>query len=389
MEAKRSMQGASKSVIPNTPTQCYYSPTSLRYRQLMNLPTVDNLLHVGVSQSPITPPVGFAISGPEFPDRASRGIDDDLFVRCITLTSYEETTAIVSLDVFGISETLRNRIAAAVSKAVGILTKRVLVNCTSNGTSPPLWRDNVDLPDEYANYVSYLPDIVAGGALEAALSMEPAAVGTGSTTVPNLSCFVEGTQIERLESEREMLQLTAFHSEDGQIKCMLYNFACPASIIGETNRWAADYPGVASSALEQAGIGTTIFLQGASADVRPFDWWNDNDEISHAERAFSDAQAFGILLATQAIRAAPNIVSRRNAPVKTTTSDDGTASALRIGDMVIVSTNQPEPVQFSTDLRSALPNTKLLVSTNHISPISSKPLESINESVALVNRITD
>ena len=86
----------------------------------MNLPTVDNLLHVGVSQSPITPPTGFTISGPEFPDRRSTGIDDDLLVRCITLTSYAETAAIVSLDAWGISEVLRNQIAEAISDAIGI-----------------------------------------------------------------------------------------------------------------------------------------------------------------------------------------------------------------------------------------------------------------------------
>ena len=123
----------------------------------MNLPTIDNLLHIGVSQSPITPPTGFTISGPEFPDRSSIGIDDDLFVRCITLTSYAETAAIVSLDAWGISEILRNRIAAAVSNTSGIPCDRVMVTCTGNGTSPPLWRDEDDLPSEYSNYIAYLP----------------------------------------------------------------------------------------------------------------------------------------------------------------------------------------------------------------------------------------
>ena len=106
---------------------------------------------------------------------------------------------------------------------------------------------------------------------------------------------------------------------------MLYNFACPATIVANSDRWTSDYPGVASSALEQAGIECAVFIQGASEDVRPFDWWDGNPDISHSERTLTDAQAFGILLATQAIRAATNTVSRRNAPIKATTSDDGTS----------------------------------------------------------------
>ena len=355
----------------------------------MIVPTADKFLHIGVSQSPITPPIGFTISGPEFPDRPCTGIDDDLFVRCITLTSYEETVAIVSLDAWGISEILRNQIAVAVSKTTGIPGERVMITCTGNGTSPPLWPDEDDLPSEYSKYIAYLPDIVAGATLEAAFNSEPAAIGTVETTAPNLSCFASGPQEEHLETEREKLQITTFHDADGQIKCILYNFACPPTIIGNTRKWTSDYPGVASSALEQAGIECAVFMQGASEDIRPYDWSEGNTNISHPKRTFSDAQAFGILLATQTIRAASNIVSRRNAPVKVATSDDRTAAALRIGDTVIVSTNQPQPVQFASDLRTALPNTKLLVSTNYISPTSSKPSESICEAITLVNRITN
>lgn len=349
----------------------------------MNPPTVDNLLHVGVSQSLITPPTGFTISGPEFPDRPSTGIDEDLFVRCITLTSYENTAALISLDVYGISEALRNQIATAVSEAVGIPTDCVSITCTGNGTSPPIWLDD-DLPRQYVNYVAYLPQVVAGTALEAALTSEPAAVGNASTIAPNLSCFAQTPQDEHLETERETLQLTAFQTEDGQTKCILYNFACPATIIGDARKWTPDYPGIASSALEQAGIECAIFIQGASADVRPFDWWDGNTDISHSERTFSDAQALGILLATQAIRATPNIVSRRNAHIKTAKSDDH-LTALRIGDTVILQTHNPQKVELAANLRAAIPNTKILLSTHQSEPSSTAPSLLLDEAVALIN----
>ena len=330
----------------------------------MNISSDDNLLHVGVSQSLITPPIGFTISGPEFADRPARGINDDLFVRCAVLKSYGETAVLVSLDVWGISDSLRQRLIRAISRVTDIPRSNVIITSTANGTSPPLWRDKADQPSEYANYVNYLPDIVAGAALEASLTLEPAAVGTVSAILPNLSCFANPNRSEQLETERETLQLTVVQTSDDRIRCLLYNFACPATVVGNTQEWTADFPGVASSALEQAGVDTAIFIQGASADIRPFDWWDGNTNVSHAERTWSDAQAFGILLATQVIRAVPNAIARRNAPIKSAQSDDGNLTALRIGDATIIAINQPQPIEFAADLRSAHPNTKFLVNTN-------------------------
>ena len=330
----------------------------------MSLSTVDNLLHVGVSQAPITPPIGFTISGPEFPDRPGRAIDDDLAVRCIVLKSYDTTAALVSLDVYGIADWLKRNITQAITASTGIPRNNITILRTGNGTSPPLWREETDLPDQYRNYVAYLPDIIAGTALDAAQSLEPAAVGTVTASLPNLSCFAITSDDEALEAERETLQLTVIQTADDRTACILYNFACPATVVGNTSAWTADFPGIASTALEQAGAEAAIFIQGASADTRPFDWFDGNTDISHAERQWSDAQAFAILLATQTIRAASNIITRRNAPVKTTTSGDGNVAALRIGDTSLVSTDQSHPIEFAANLRTALSETKLLVSAN-------------------------
>ena len=337
----------------------------------MTLSTVDNLLHVGVSQASITPPIGFTIAGPEFPDRPARAVDDDLAVRCIVLKSYDTTAALVSLDVYGIAEWLKREITQVIAKSTGIPRNNIIVLTTGNGTSPPLWREETDLPDQYRNYVAYLPDIIAGTTLDAAQSLEPAAVGTAIVSLPNLSCFATPANDEALEAERETLQLTIIQTADDRTVCLLYNFACPATIIGNTSAWTADFPGIASSALEQAGADIAIFIQGASADIRQFDWSDGNTDISHPERQWSDAQAFAILLASQTIRAASNVITRRNAPVKTATSGDGNLTALRIGDTTLVTINSHQPIQFAADLRTAVPETKLLVSTNPVGGMTS------------------
>ncbi len=357
----------------------------------MNTSNLDNQLHVGVAQSTITPPIGFTISGSEFEDRPALGINDDLSARCVVFKCYGQTSALVSLDVWGISDSLRERLTAAISQRTDIPQSSVIITSTANGNSPPLWRDEADQPPEYANYVNYLPDVVAGAALEASHTLEPAAVDTVSAILPNLSCFANPNQPEQLETERETLQLSVVQTSDDHIKCLIYNFACPATIVGNTQKWTADFPGVASAALEQAGVDSAIFLQGASADIRPFDWWDGNTDVSHAERTCSDAQAFGILLATQAIRAAPNAITRRNAPIKTAQSEDGALTALTLGEATLITTNQPQPIEFATDLRGALPKTKLLVNTNSSvlgSPASStERAKTLSTAIELANRL--
>ena len=328
------------------------------------LTTSDELLHVGVSQTVLTPPIGFAICGPEFPDRASRGVDDDPSVRCAVFSSYGETVAIVSLDVWGVSDSLMEKIAVTVEDVSGISRRNTMVVCTGNGTSPPLWREGSDLGSEYENYVAYLPDVVAGVVLDAVQSAKPAAVGAVTVSLPNLSCFERSGVDEELELERERLTLTAAQDSNGDIVCVIYSFACPATIVGDTNAWTADYPGVASAALEQAGIGTALFIQGASEDVRPFDWRSGNKDVTHANRTWEDAQAFGILLATQVIRAVPNVVARRNAVVKTVILDDGEFGAMMVGDVTIVSSRTPQPIEFASRLRMLFPATRLIVNAN-------------------------
>lgn len=353
----------------------------------MKLPTVDNLLHVGVSQSPITPPVGFKIAGPEFEDRTSRGIDDDLLVRCVAFHSNGESALIASLDVWGISNSTLEAITRTVSEATGIASANFLVTCTNNGVSPPIWRDPADLPAEYANYVAYLPEVVAGAALDAALSLEPAAFGTVVAAMPNLTCFADSPQSEELEAARETLVLTAAYDADDQIICLLYNFACPATIVGETQRWSADFPGIASGALEQAGVGAAIFLQGASSGIRPFDWHDGNRAKSHADRTWQDSQAFGFLLATQALSATSNIVARRNASVRGVTSDDPELSALRLGDIILVSSRQPQPVEFSIALRETTFGEKVLVNANSVGAADRPDQHSVASTIAYARQL--
>ena len=104
-------------------------------------------------------------------------------------------------------------------------------------------------------------------------------------------------------------------------------------------------------------------------------------------------QAFGILLATQAIRATSNIVARRNAPIGSATTDDGETTALLLGDAVLLATRKPRSVEFAAKLRAATPNSKLLINSNSIGaneiPADSDRAATLAATVRLVRQLTD
>ncbi len=326
----------------------------------------ENLLHAGIGQATITPPVGFPIARPDVPDQQSRGVIAELTARCMLLRYYGEFAAIVCIDVRGINRSIQQRIQAAVAQTLDMPSESVFLLCSGNSTSPPLWREDADIPSVYSTYIAYLSEAIAGAALEAFFALQPAAMDGNTVPLPNLNCFAEGLQEEELESEREALVVASVHNEDYRLTGLLYNFACPAAVIESEPRWSADYPGVTAGELERVNFGPALFVQGASADVRPFDWWDGNPSISHPNKAFQDAQSLGLLSASQTIRATMNMPMRRKTPIHCLWSSDGNIAVMRVGAVLIVNSFTLQRVEFAFQVRRALSQSTVVVSTNSL-----------------------
>ncbi len=322
-----------------------------------------SLLRSGVGRAIITPPVGFDISGPEFPDRRSVGVEDDLLVRCLVVESYGVCAALVSLDVWGIAPIFEHRIYETIARSTRIPYDNILLTCTGNGTSPPLWRGK-EMPDQYRSYMSYLPEVIAGATLSAQESMQPCAAGAVSASLPNLNCYSDGRPSSNLDNELHHLSVLAATDAAGQVLSLVTGFACPANIRGETNRWTADYPGFACWAMEQSGVESALFIQGICSNVRPFDWHDSNSDPSHAGREASDAQALGVLLATQAAQALGKIQVRRNAVVSCAVDEASGVRVLRISDAIIIALQRAQPVEFATRIRRGLEEYSVFVNAN-------------------------
>lgn len=313
------------------------------------------LLHAGAARTIITPPVGFMISGSEFDDRVSTGVNDDLLARCLVVESHGVRAVLVSLDVWGVAEWLADRIRGRVAIATDVAPYNVLVVCSRNGVSPPLWRDMDELLNsEYAGYVGYLPDAIGGVARNAVVNMSPSSVGSRTTALPNVSCYVDGLRDADAEDARASLPVLLIEDEYGRVKVLVASFGCPGTVLGDADRWSAEYGGLACWGMEQSGADMGIFIYGLSSDVRPFDWWDGNKSRSHADRGFADVQALGVLVATQAAQATRGIQTRRNAVVKVCSDLARGVQVMRVGDVVIVSVRQNQPLEFTSRIRSSV-----------------------------------
>ncbi len=318
--------------------------------------TDPGLFRAGAGRAVITPPVGFVIDGPEHGPRESTGVLDDLLARVVILESVGTRVALVSLDVWGVSSDISASIKSAAGDAAGVDATSVWLTATGNATSPPLWRTD----PQYASYNAYLPEQVAGAVRVAVGSMEPASMGSNGTLLPDVSTFIAGPG----RPGNAALFVLAIDRADGTGIARIINFACPATILGESTLWTADYPGYASWAIEQNGGGLTLFSQAPSYDIRPYDWWDDNSEPTHADRAAQDVHAMGLLLATQAANGAADATQRRNVDVAIRTDDEAGIQVMRIGDAHFVSTEKPQPNKFARRFRRELPHSNTFVSAN-------------------------
>jgi hypothetical protein len=318
--------------------------------------TDPDLFLAGAGRAVITPPVGFVIDGPEHGARASTGVLDDLLARVVVLDSKGTRVVLVSLDVWGLSSALSASIKSAAGKAAGVDASSVWLTATGNATSPPLWRDD----PQYCAYSAYLPEQIAGAVTAAVGALEPASMGSTGTLLPDVSTFIAGPG----RPGNAALFVLAINRADGSGIARVVNFACPATILGASTMWTADYPGYASWAIEQNGGGLTLFSQAPSHDIRPYDWWDDNPDPTHSERAAQDVHAMGLLLATQAANGAAETTQRRNVEVSIRTDETSGLQVMRVGDAFFVSTERPQPNKFARRFRRELTHSNTFVAAN-------------------------
>ena len=316
----------------------------------------DHAFMAGVYQTVITPPVGFKIFSPEFPEIVSTSVNDDLLAKVVTMSTLESELVLIGLDVWGISDNFEHVLRLAINNAVNPKkTLTVCITVTGNGCSPILHK----VTTEYETYSEYLIEQIVGSVKYAYTNMKPASIGTKSIKFSNVSTFLDGPHMPG----NPALIVTAINDVNNVGIARIINFSCPGNIYRSYGSWTADYPGYTSWALDSSNEGKTIFIQGSSADIRPYDWWLGNENPSHPRRDYSDVIALGLLCVTQVTRAASQTTQRRNVKLCSSIDYETGIQISRIGDMYLVSNPQQQNNRFARYIRRDLPNSNVMVST--------------------------
>lgn len=149
-------------------------------------------LRIGWAQGDITPKRPVLISG-QFHARVSEGVRDPITVTALALHRGEDHAVLVSCDVVGVPEALRDAVRALLGeRSLGLDTRKVVLNATHTHTGPELRFDRkggatasaaqvgVDLPVmSVEQYQQFTARVIADVVAQAWQSLGPGAVSFG------------------------------------------------------------------------------------------------------------------------------------------------------------------------------------------------------------------
>jgi hypothetical protein len=274
-------------------------------------------LRAGAAKVDITPAVGTELCGHFRPDLRSSGIHSSLFAKALVIDDGENTAAIVSCDLIGVTSTLVASTRQRISDLTGIYGRNVMVSCTHTHSGPGSMPLRVIGKDDEA-YQKQLGERIAESVYLASRKMEEASIGLGSGIAELAASrrvrWPDGTirfdwvsPNARPENpiDQELSVLTV-RGADKKTTCVVINFAChPTTMYGQTwNLVSSDFPGAAAAFIEKArdNRAVCLFLNGAYGDTHPrkdlVSGYNDSSEIRGDELT----ARLGVTLGSAALR---------------------------------------------------------------------------------------
>ncbi len=257
-------------------------------------------LEVAFAKVRVTPERPVYLAGLSRP-RLSRGVHDDLYVRCMVMSHGGSTVALVGVDSIGLPY-------ADVSEVKGRLLRRgvlAVVASTHDHSSPDtigLWGPDYETSGVDPEYLSFLKGAIAECVEEACGSLRRARLTVSSAQLP------EGVAKNSRDPgliDREVTVLAA-ESYQGERLGIAVNFGLhPEVLSGDNLLITADFPHYMLSALESRYGGVGLFLNGAlggmvTPDVR--------------EHSFAEAERVGVAIAAAALEALAGRAAAHSTP---------------------------------------------------------------------------
>jgi len=217
-------------------------------------------LHAGAAARKITPqfdrPVYLAGFGN---NRAATGVHDDLWARCLALRAGGAPVVLCAVDLIGLFYEDVARIRAAVPGA------QLIVAATHVHEGPDTmgqWGPKQTVSGLDESYNAFVVQETAAAAKEAISRLEPATLYPAAVTPLDVARMYDDSR-PPVVHDAEILSLV-FRGRSGRTIATLVNWNNHPEALGSRNTLiTSDYVHFLRDALEQAGFGTVVFINGA------------------------------------------------------------------------------------------------------------------------------
>ena len=225
-------------------------------------------LEVGAARVDVTP------TAEQLPDLMT-GVHDPLYARAIVIRNGADLAALISVDAGSVSNELWQTVTQALETEHGIAPDNVLISASHTHSAPRGDREG------YA-------DKIIQSVTNAIAEMQPAQMGFGTGVSylnvnrnlidPETNRWWEGPNYDGVSDKT--VAVVSFQTLAGEPIGVYYNYAMHAVLTGQMDMVSADYPGAASTYLEDTmGEGSVaVFSSGAAGDQNPI-FFNQTYEL--------------------------------------------------------------------------------------------------------------
>jgi neutral ceramidase len=244
-------------------------------------------MRAGYQTVDITPPAGVDLTGFIARKGPCAGTLDPLEARALVFEDARgHQAALVTCDLIGLGRHLVARVRRRVAEATGIPATAQLFNCSHTHAGPETGvLTTIGLPDP--RYLALLEERLVSVVTAAARELLPVRVAVAAGDAPEgLVINRVFRRVDRPEAYDRQITVVRLDREDGSDErplATLVAFACHAVALGSEEQHAsADYVGTLRRALEDAGTGPVLYVNGCGGDVNPASMDRRGREASEA-----------------------------------------------------------------------------------------------------------
>ncbi len=242
------------------------------------------MLHAGLAEIDVTPPLGVALSG-HWRIRYADQVRDPLFAHAMVLDDGAAPICLITVDVLSLQRGTVLRCREAIAQATGLSPERIGISATHTHYGPlvaRIWtRDLRPDPD----YLTQLEAGIARAGIEAWEKREPAQIAIGWAFEGKLSFNrrfmmrsgevvmhppIASTDILYQEGKTDPeVGAIAVRDASGAPMGWWVNFACHATVTGASNSISADFPGELARAMKErhGPHVVTLFANGCCGNL--------------------------------------------------------------------------------------------------------------------------